>query len=104
MIYKLNNHAESILDMDNENVYSYILNKFKLIDSSDSEILEMMKDITRDMKLLHEIAVETRVPIIDILRIIVTEVPDIDDKRFRTRMRKLYNVNNNGDYAERCID
>jgi hypothetical protein len=94
MIYKIDNHSETILDLDNKAVYEYILNKYEKKGCPNDEILELMKDVTRDAKKLHEIAIETKVGIYDLLRIIVTEIPEIVDKRFLTRMRKLYNTRN----------
>lgn len=92
MLYKIDNQSENILNMDNDGVFKFILVKYEKIGAPDEEILALMKDVTRDQKKLHEIAVETKVEIYDILRIIVTEVPEIVDKRFLTRMRKLYNT------------
>ena len=92
MLYKINNQSEDVLNMDNEEVFNFILSKYNKSEATDEEILALMKDITRDPKKLHEIAVESEVPIYDVLRIIVTEVPEIVDKRFLTRMRKLYNT------------
>lgn len=92
MLYKINNQCDSVLNMDNEDVFNYIIAKYDKVDASDDDVLELMKDVTRDPKKLHEIAVETRVEIYSILQIIVTEMPDIVDKRFLTRMRKLYNT------------
>lgn len=92
MLYKLDNHSENVLNMDNDAIFSYIINKYDTDSSDDDAVLELMKEVTRDPKKLHEIALETKVPIIDILRVIVTVLPDIVDKRFLTRMRKLYNT------------
>lgn len=92
MIYKVNNQADSVLNMDNDNIYQYIIVKYEAQEFDDKETLELMKEITRNAKKLHEIAVETKVPIYDILRIIVSEIPELVDKRFLTRMRKLYNT------------
>jgi hypothetical protein len=92
MIYKLNNHSEDVLNMDNVEVFQYIVAKYEKTEADDDEVLTLMKDVTRDPKKLHEIAVETQVSIYDILRIIVIEMPEIVDKRFLTRMRKLYNT------------
>lgn len=95
MLYKIDNHSENVLNMDNEAIFEHIINKYGLRDDmkdpSDDDVLELMKEVTRDPKKLHEIALETKVPIIDILRVIVTMMPEIVDKRFLTRMRKLYN-------------
>ncbi len=92
MIYKIDNHSENVLNLDNRSVFEFILNKYNISKYSEEAILELMKDVTRDPKKLHEIALETKVTIYDILRIIVTEIPEIVDKRFLTRMRKLYNT------------
>jgi len=92
MIYKLNNHADSVLDLDIDSIYEFILVKFNIKESTEDEIIESFKAITRDPVQLHEIAVETRVPIHEILKIIVKKRPDLVDKRFLTRMRKLYNT------------
>lgn len=92
MLYKINNQSEDVLNMDNREVFDLILSKYDKSDASDDEILALMKDVTRDPKKLHEIAVETEVEIYNVLRIIVTELPEIVDKRFLTRMRKLYNT------------
>jgi len=94
MLYKIDNHSENVLNLDNKSVFNFILNKYDMLKGTDEEILELMKDVTRDPKKLHEIAVETKVTIYDTLRIIVTEIPDLVDKRFLTRMRKLYNTRN----------
>ena len=92
MLYKINNQSDSVLNMDNAEVFNHIVSKYDKEGASDEEILALMKDVTRDMKKLHEIATEIQVKIYDILRIIVIEMPDIVDKRFLTRMRKLYNT------------
>lgn len=92
MLYKISNQSEDVMNMDNDDIFKYIINKYEVDISSDEDVLNLMKDVTRDLKKLHEIAVETHVKIYDILRIIVIEVPEIVDKRFLTRMRKLYNT------------
>ena len=92
MIYKLDNHAESVLDLDNDVIYDYILNKLEITNASDEDVIEKFKVVTRDPCILHDIAVETKVPIYDILIIIVKKRPDLVDKRFLTRTRKLFNT------------
>ncbi len=92
MLYSINNQSDSVLNLDNEEVFTFILTKYDKVDASHEDVLALMKDVTRDSKKLHEIARETKVAIYDILRIIVTEIPEIVDKRFLTRMRKLYNT------------
>lgn len=91
-LYKLHNQYDSVLNIDNAEIFKYILNKYNMTDESDEDVIELLKDITRDPKKLHEISVETMVTIYDILQIIVIEMPDIVDKRFLTRMKKLYNT------------
>lgn len=92
MLYTINDQSDSVLNLDNEEVFKYILTKYDMQESSNEDVLALMKDVTRDSKKLHEIALETKVTIYDILRIIVIEMPEIVDKRFLTRMRKLYNT------------
>lgn len=94
MLYKINNQSDDVMNMDNAEVFKFIIAKYEKTDAPHEEILALMKDVTRDPKKLHEIAVETHVKIYDILRIIVIELPEIVDKRFLTRMRKLYNTRN----------
>lgn len=92
MLYKLHNQSDEVLNIDNEEIFNFILNKYDLLDGENDDVVELMKDITRDPKKLHEISVETHVDVYDILRIIVIQLPEIVDKRFLTRMRKLYNT------------
>lgn len=95
MLYKINNQSENVLNLDNEEIFKVILQKCEADpDISDDDLLELMKDITRDSKKLHELAVELDIDIYDILLIIVHQVPDLVDKRFLNRMRKLYNRTN----------
>ena len=95
MIYKANNNADNVLDLDKDDIYDFILNKLELTrESEDFDIIEALKTLTRTAKKLHELAIETQIPIYDILKIIVKERPDLVDKRFLTRMRKLYNTGN----------
>lgn len=95
MLYKINNQSENVLNLDNEEIFKVILQKCEADpDISDDDLLELMKDITRDSKKLHELAVELEIDIYDILLIIVHQVPDLVDKRFLNRMRKLYNRTN----------
>lgn len=92
MLYKLHNQSDEVLNMDNEEIFNFILEKYGKLEANDEDVLNLMKDVTRDPKKLHEIAVETKVSVYDILRVIVIELPEIVDKRFLTRMRKLYNT------------
>lgn len=94
MIYKLHNQSESVMNLDNEEIFNNILERCDANGMDDDDLLELMKDITRDSKKLHELAVEMEIDIYDILLVIVHQIPDLVDKRFLNRMRKLYNRTN----------
>ena len=91
MLYNINNYSQTFLDIDTNEIFQYILNEYNLTDKSYEELIQEMKLITIDSKKLYELSKNTKIDVYYIIQIIVNHVPEIADKRFFTRMRKLYN-------------